>query len=251
MSLLMCRRAQDAALPRAYELESSVEKEIKRLTQFEPSCGISSGVSGSAVSVDLPDTKDGNEKGRDFVYQRVKMVVGNLARYAGAKIISESKGNDYVTFKLDKRITQDSAAQDYGWKSGDYVKSHLTGKWRYGVIVGESNGKFKIRWQDGKQEECEPIEFVKDVEKTAKDSAAQDADYPAKYRIGQKGYEISGITHKPTEINGERVICTIKEIHNKGLKFNNEAQYWCNGRLEKSGANCGNFPVSESKFKPL
>lgn len=63
MSLIIAKptkstNAQDADLPRAYKIETEVENEVKRLTQFYPACGVSK----STIEVELPkDPKKENE----------------------------------------------------------------------------------------------------------------------------------------------------------------------------------------------
>lgn len=98
--------AQDADLPSAYKIETEVENEVKRLTQFYPTCGVSK----STIEVELP--KDPKKENVDFVYKGVKQVVAKIASYARARIINETRKPDAVVFKLDKPIAQDSAAMD-------------------------------------------------------------------------------------------------------------------------------------------
>lgn len=106
MSLIIAKptkptKAQDADLPSAYKIETEVENEVKRLTQFYPTCGVSK----STIEVELP--KDPKKENVDFVFKGVKQVVAKVASYAGARIINETRKPDAVVFKLDKPIAQD------------------------------------------------------------------------------------------------------------------------------------------------
>lgn len=168
---------------------------------------------------------------------------GRLIRFGGVGkgiivIEPNGKGND-------------SAAQDAAqFKIGDKVffRSHKD-------VIGEvikifGDGTYQVKWNGIPLSKSTTGYPERDLTKAA-DSAAQDKDFEAKYRVGQKGYKIESATNKPEEIKGEKVVCEIKEVLNKGLNFAKEARYWCRGYLEKSKEAVGQFPVDESSFKPL
>lgn len=166
---------------------------------------------------------------------------GRLIRFGGVGkgiivIEPNGKGNDSAEYNVGQKVLLHPNHLNYNGeklkvRSKEMVRGNMT---------------YELEFPDGKRIDVSQREILK-----AADSAAQDKDFEAKYRVGQKGYKIESATNKPEEIKGEKVVCEIKEVLNKGLNFAKEARYWCRGYLEKSKEVVGQFPVDESSFKPL